>query len=144
MNERARAKAQVSPGRSASTGWRVMLAFAATMQSSCGDLGFTSEVVGRRPFDPPMEYREWWSATEDCSGRRGSFDRVSWYLADGITGDGVFGRGRWSAPHDIIVLAGHETDGKLVRHEMLHDLLNGDRSHGRAEWDACGLRASRQ
>lgn len=122
----------------------VLPRFAAGLASvvfvACGDLGFTSEVTGRRPFQPPPIYRDWWAATEACAERRAPFERITWFLADGIAGDGLVARARWSAPHEIIVVIGYETDQRVVRHEMLHDLLSGDRTHDRPEWDRCGLR----
>lgn len=122
-------------------GWRRqlrLLPFLAFI-AACGDLGFMAAVTGRRSFDPPPIYREWWSATEVCSGLRAPFQRVVWYLADGVSGDGLVARGRWSSPHEIIIVAGYENDQTVVRHEMLHDLLTGDRPHAREEWDSCGL-----
>jgi hypothetical protein len=119
---------------------RVLLLFAIVAITSCGDLGFVAGVTGRRSFNPPPIYREWWSATEACSGRQAPFERVVWYVANSLSGDGLVARGRWSSPHEIIIVAGYENDQKTVRHEMLHDLLNGDRSHRGHEWDRCGLR----
>ncbi|MGH7468218.1 MAG: hypothetical protein ACRENP_09555 [Longimicrobiales bacterium] len=107
---------------------------------ACGDLGFVAGVTGRQSFRPPAIYREWWTDTETCSGRRASFERVVWYTAPRITGDGLVARGRWSQPHEIIIVAGYETDPMVVRHEMRHDLLNGNRVHERGEWDRCALR----
>jgi hypothetical protein len=113
---------------------------AAAALTACGDLGFVSSVTGRRAFNPPTVYREWWAAIESCSGRQAPLDRIRWYLADAVSGDGLVARARWSAPHDIIIVAGYENDSTLVRHEMLHDLLDGDRQHRRLEWDRCALR----
>ena len=110
------------------------------MVAACGDIGFTAAVTGRQAFSPPPVYRAWWAATETCSGRSGAFDRVVWYTASGITGGTSVGRARWSEPHEIVIVRGYEADEIVVRHEMLHDLLNGDRKHTRAEWDACQLR----
>lgn len=113
----------------------------AAIAASCIEGSWTAEIVGRRPLEPLDIYREWWTATEDCSGITASFDRIDWYLATSITGDGAIARARWSEPHDIIVVAGYEDDPAVVRHEMLHDLLNGDRLHGDRLWDVCGLRS---
>ena len=96
--------------------------------------------MGRTPFDPPSHYASWYEATKVCSGRWGSFERVRWWLASGITGDGALALARWSEPHEIVIVRGHEEDEKVVRHEMLHDLLAGDRGHASAAWDACDLR----
>ena len=40
---------------------------------------------------------------------------------------------------DIIIVRGYEDNSKVVRHEMLHDLLRGDASHTDARWASCEL-----
>jgi hypothetical protein len=52
--------------------------------------------AGSVQFTPPSVYREWWTLTEQCSGRQASFDAISGIAA-----------------------------GDLVRHEMLHAILGG-------------------
>ena len=113
--------------------------FVTIIVTSCGDIGFTAAVIDRQPFSAPEVYRDWWRATETCSARRGNYDRIVWYTASGIAGGTAVGRARWTSPHDIIIVRGYENDEKVVRHEMLHDLLGGDRGHQRPEWDACQL-----
>jgi len=81
-------------------------------------------------FTPPSVYRQWWTLTEQCSGRQGSFDAVSWYVVpDSVTLPGTNGfNGEWYSAGDRIVLAGGEdgiSTGDLVRHEMLHAILRG-------------------
>lgn len=79
-------------------------------------------------FSPPAAYATWWQATEGCSGRTGRFARLAWVRvpsdAQGLfTWDGKRVAGLWHAPHTIYLsdkLLDHEP---LVRHEMLHDLL---------------------
>ncbi len=110
------------------------------LAAACGDLLFSADVLGRRPFQPPPAYAEWWAATETCSVRQAPMQRVSWFLADGLAGDGVIARARWTAPHEIIIVKGYEDDERVVRHEMLHDLLQGDRLHQSDLWHRCGLR----
>jgi len=107
--------------------------------AGCGDLGFEAKVLGKTPFSPPIVYADWWSATETCSGETGRLDAITWYLADGIVGDGAVARGRWSEPHEIVIVRGYEDDEKTVRHEMLHDLLAGDPAHADDTWSACDL-----
>ena len=113
---------------------------AAALLAACGSLGFDAGVENREPFDPPPVYATWWDATRSCSGIDGAFGRITWFLASGITGDGLVARARWSPPHEIVVVRGYETDERTVRHEMLHDLLAGDRGHGSPSWDGCDLR----
>ena len=106
---------------------------------ACGDLGFEASVQGKAAFDPPDSYPVWWAATEACTSVEGNYDAVSWFLADGIVGDGAVARGRWSPPHDIVIVRGYENDDKTVKHEMFHDLLNGDPTHEAPEWGTCDL-----
>lgn len=85
---------------------------------------------GAIAFLPPAEYRTWWARTEDCSGVTGDFDQVRWYLVPDVS---VFATvagpevGRWSRGGNgtEIVLAGaYRDDEMVVRHEMLHALLD--------------------
>lgn len=77
-------------------------------------------------MDPLPVYAEWWSMTEECSGLTGEFSRIEWYVVPGASSfrsggrdaSGIYSNGR-------IVLAGNaQRAGDLVRHEMLHALLN--------------------
>jgi hypothetical protein len=78
----------------------------------------------------PDQYREWWTKTESCSGRSGNFARITWYVIPDVqscetsSGPKV---GLWTHSSDgvRIVLAGAYTENELVvRHEMLHALLD--------------------
>jgi hypothetical protein len=96
---------------------------------------------GSQAFDPPPEYRLWWSMTEACSGLRGSFSSVDWYVVPGTTNlPGTHGeyQGEWFVQGNRISLASAvQFDGALVRHEMLHALLGVD-GHPRSEFlDRC-------
>lgn len=89
--------------------------------------GFPFPTDAKR-FSPPAIYREWWSRTEQCSGRHGSFDSVSWYVVAGAhTVPGTNERNAaWYPAGNRIVLSGAEdglAGGDLVRHEMLHAIL---------------------
>jgi len=91
---------------------------------------------GAQAFAPPAVYRTWWTMTESCSGRTGSFDQVHWYRVPGVDELPSSGpklvTGYWSLASDQIVLAGNgQFDGGLVRHEMLHALLRSG-GHPRA------------
>lgn len=115
------------------------LGAALLLLAACSSLGVEAAIQGKRPFDPPPIYVDWWAATEACSGREGDFEAIDWFLAIGIDADGVVARARWSPPHEIILVEGHEDDEKTVRHEMLHDLLSGDGNHESEAWVACDL-----
>jgi hypothetical protein len=77
---------------------------------------------------PPAQYAAWWKVTEACSGLRGDYAAVQWYVVpearvtvDGTDYDGY----TWTKDEPRIVLARGMVHGAgtLVRHEMLHALL---------------------
>jgi hypothetical protein len=117
----------------------LIAALTVTLSTACLFDGFAFELTDKRPIAPLEEYPAWWSATEACSGEGGDFARVRWYTAVGINYDGAFARGVWLPPHDIVLLRGYEDDEETVRHEMLHDLLDGDSGHEKPAWARCGL-----
>jgi hypothetical protein len=65
--------------------------------------------------------------TEACTGRVGVLGEVQWYVvpnASTLDADGGRVHGYWVGSPDRIVLSdAHRLDGPLVRHEMLHALL---------------------
>ncbi|MDZ4863120.1 MAG: hypothetical protein SGJ01_06695 [Gemmatimonadota bacterium] len=86
----------------------------------------------------PPEYEAWWTATEACAGESSDFQRIEWYVVPDVrtfpttAGEKV---GLWSHSSDgmRIILAGDYADNELVvRHEMLHALL--DRNGHPAEY----------
>jgi hypothetical protein len=84
---------------------------------------------GATPLSPPAEYQTWWEQVEDCSGITGHLEGVSWYYIPDVSQFTVPGNsdvaGYWQPYHHSITLAGSEiSDADLVRHEMLHALLN--------------------
>lgn len=89
---------------------------------------FSSLPGGAERFDPPAIYREWWSFTEECSGITGDYDRVNWYRIPGDSsfpvGNGSDANAAWDHDGNRIIIAGSAVfAGDLVRHEMLHALL---------------------
>lgn len=112
---------------------------ALTLLGACSSLGFEAEVSNKTPLAPLEVYASWWAATEACSDLQGDMERITWYTATGITGDGKLASGRWSEPHDIILVLGYEETERIVRHEMLHDLLGGDPDHTASAWQRCDL-----
>lgn len=89
-------------------------------------------------FSPPGEFRAWWAGVEDCSNESGDYDAVVWYLADDFAAGGAV-VGQWSPPHSITFRKGFQTTETVVKHEMLHDLLRGDRFHDELAWVRCRL-----
>ncbi len=94
---------------------------------------------------PPEQYHTWWAATEACSGLTGDFRAIQWYVVpDSLTFTTESGEkvGLWSesSAGTRIILAGAYAEHELVvRHEMLHALL--DREGHPAEYfqSKCGL-----
>jgi len=110
---------------------------------SCGRLVDPPLPADAQLFVPPPVYAHWWAMVEECSGRRGSLERIQWYsAAEGLSnpdnsGDRV--EGYWSRASNRIVLSRNRTiDGSVVRHEMLHALM-GSGGHARREFlQDCG------
>jgi hypothetical protein len=78
------------------------------------------------PWSAPAQYPVWWSLTEACAGRQGNMNDVQWYLwQDGpILLEGKWYEGYWWQDGSRILLSAEFTsDGQVVRHEMLHQLL---------------------
>jgi hypothetical protein len=88
------------------------------------------------PFGAPPVYARWWADVEACSGRQAPLARVRWFVVprvDAFIADGQRDSGLWIGRYRYIVLAESGlSDGLLVRHEMLHDLL--DRAGHPAEY----------
>lgn len=84
--------------------------------------------VGAEPFNPDRaQYIIWWREVEACSGLRGDFDDVNFFVVPGVTAM-VWGNqvvnGVWLEEDNKIILAeGHVDDADTVRHEMLHALI---------------------
>lgn len=95
--------------------------------------------VGTERFDPPSPYREYWGAVQDCSGLRGTFERVHWYAVPVAPFPCPTGSGHcnalWRAPHDIFLE--RTAPYIIVGHEILHDLLG--RGDHPAVFRTCGL-----
>ena len=111
----------------------VAVALAAT---ACAD-PTSLTYVNRRSFSPPMAmYGDWWEELEQCSGRRRNMGGIRWFLADWISG-GTHVHGQWISNREITFKDGFELEDWVVKHEMLHDLLDGDRDHTHFAWRVC-------
>ncbi|MDP1857685.1 MAG: hypothetical protein Q8K82_03390 [Gemmatimonadaceae bacterium] len=87
---------------------------------------------GAVAFAPPAVYERWWALTESCSGLSGSLTSVEWRSAPASALQAAEGAGTvayWSSRDNRIVLATNAvTNGRIVRHEMLH-ALSRSRGH---------------
>jgi hypothetical protein len=90
--------------------------------------------AGAVRFTPPSIYRQWWTLTEQCSGRQGLYEAVSWYVVpDAETLPGTNGlNALWYGDSRIVLAGAYDgiAAGDLVRHEMLHAILR-DGGHPR-------------
>lgn len=86
-------------------------------------------------YNAPAEYEKWWKEVSDCARIRGNLSRISWWVSVTPHADGGFrcpivsycaGWSNWKK-HYIYVGENRVHDERLVKHEMLHDLL-GDRN----------------
>ena len=124
---------------------QLVLAFAPMIIGGCVAFEPSDIPAGALPLEAPAHFGEWWARTEQCSGLTGSMDVIRWYVVPDVSsfetdiGEKV---GLWiKTPSDaVIVLAEAYADHELVvRHEMLHQLLQ--RSGHPEEYfvEKCGL-----
>ncbi|MDX2193253.1 MAG: hypothetical protein NW201_07855 [Gemmatimonadales bacterium] len=85
-----------------------------------------AEVAALKAATLPAQYREWWEKTEQCSGLTGRFERIEWTFVEGRDFACSAGRcvGRWTAPARVEIAEAWRHSEMVVRHEMLHVLLN--------------------
>jgi hypothetical protein len=112
---------------------------------SSGVLGCGADAVApavHERFDPPAEYRSWFSATEACSGLTGDFERLRFYRVPGEEFACPSGMcvARWTDEHHIYMADPFLANEMVVRHEMLHDLI-GQAGHPDPPFgeSGCGL-----
>lgn len=92
---------------------------------------------------PPAGFVAAWDQVQQCSGRRGRFDRIRWFTVPdpGIPCPAGECSGVWYPPHDIYLTTPYLSDPSgnyfVARHEMLHDLLQV--ADHPALFCACGL-----
>ena len=100
---------------------------------------------GAQAIDAPADYGVWWSATEQCAGRTAAMSRVQWFTMPGRTsfmyGDGQYDGYWWNDVHWILLAGDKVQNGMIVRHEMLHDLLQTGEHP--AAFETCGVRGTR-
>lgn len=94
---------------------------------------------------PTLElYQEWWAKTEKCAGVRGDMSQVTFYAVDSPTGAISLGtevaHGWWIREGNRIYLPANALSEEwLVRHEMLHALMQRGSHPNDMFVDACHL-----
>ena len=78
----------------------------------------------------PAVYATWWSEVAACLGMSDEgFERVAWYKVGDEhvfqTPDFGLASGRWVPPHEIYIAFVHLQTPEVVKHEMIHDMLQG-------------------
>src|SRR5262245_7972265 len=110
--------------------------------AACRELVDPPLPAGAEAFVAPSEYGLWWTLTEACANRTASLSDVSWYVVRGarmIRDGGKTVSGYWSAASNRIVLAEDAAQtGAVVRHEMLHALLQTGGHPRTAFLENCG------
>lgn len=80
--------------------------------------------VNANGLEPLPSYRTWWSLVERCATLDASFDEVRWYVATRVNLWDPTVKAVWLEDGNRIVLGKDVvTDGRVVRHEILHALL---------------------
>lgn len=92
-------------------------------------------------YAPPAEYYIWWDELSACADSYyplvAQFYRVPGEGAYFVTSSGKRAAGEWIPPHNIYVSQVLIHERRVVKHEMLHDILNGDPSHSSPLWQKC-------
>ena len=106
---------------------------------ACSDLTAPTDV---EPFEPPPIYTVWWHELETCTGHTADMGRITWFKTPGgfDPGDGDYHHGIWTPPHNIYLDANLMDVEWLVKHEMLHDLVDGAK-HDHPMFRKCDIAA---
>jgi len=81
------------------------------------------------PVQPGESYALWYAQAETCAGVDGSYEAVRWFEVPGDRWwDSLrhqYAIATWRRPHDIYITTAHLDDEDVVKHEVVHDLLQG-------------------
>lgn len=111
---------------------RITLLTLALLLAGCSDLLGPDIPDHTVPMTPPSVYATWWAEVEAEAGLDRPAREVSWYLVRGglfRSRDGTPTSGRWIPDGRIYLAEGWELFEPNVKHEMLHELLQGDPGH---------------
>lgn len=115
----------------------LLVSLGGVLASTCRSPTAVFPPDGALPFTPPAVYASWWSMVEQCAGRAARFDAVRWFVMPGAhsfdLGD-LRVAGVWTRAGNAITVGEHaRMNGQLVRHEMLHAILQMG-SHPRSQY----------
>ncbi len=85
------------------------------------------EPEGAAPLQVPATYATWWAELEQCAHRSANLERIRFWKVKGeefACPNGPTCAGRWQSPHHVYIAERWIDNPSLVKHEMLHDLLN--------------------
>ncbi len=92
----------------------------------------------RTEIEAKSIYRVQWDVVEACAQLYGDFDRLRWFTTPHFPeGNGILGQ--WNGRHEITFLEGAEFNVQVIRHEILHELLDGDGEHLNPRWEWCEI-----
>lgn len=74
------------------------------------------------PFEPREWWRGWYAEVEACLGVSGDYDRVEWFHGTVVFRGDQRG-GAWYPPHRIVLTRGPYSGQRIVRHEMVHEIV---------------------
>ena len=85
------------------------------------------EPEGAAPIEIPAAYRQAGAELEQCAQRSANLEPIRFWKVKGETfacPKGPVCAGRWQSPHHVYIAERWIDNPSLVKHEMLHDLLN--------------------
>jgi len=125
------------------TGISILAAVAIAAIGACTVDGPTSPdfPIGAVNYKPLPVYSRWWSQVEACSGLRGDFNHVLYYKIPGATGFNFRTLrnvpAMWMEDDRIVVAENSVRSGQIVRHQMLHSLMQQGHHKRDAYLQAC-------
>lgn len=74
-------------------------------------------------IQPPALYHEMWDSAQVCTGRRGRFSDLTFFVAEELESRGEILAGHYEPGEKVIyLLEGWENHPMVVKHEMIHAL----------------------
>ncbi len=123
-------------------GFAVLLVVGCSALTGPASLSGDYSVYGPVFLDPPPpKYEDWWRETVECTQLRKDIRGVALFGADSIVGsDGGKGAGLHRRGMIAIIWPRIDHEG-VVKHEIVHELVGGDRKHNSPLFGNCSGRA---